>query len=338
MSPKSRPTLTYRWLIWTPFIGVGGGILVGWFFLPFHPGLKDFRIFGAVGAIFSVLISGGSTLGCYLLIRLLPEHGSPGQQARRFFLGWSVVFTACLLLSTWVIRWTLGINMFNRASLGGALLVGLAISGLVMGYQFLSRQIQLSRELALSQARAQSLALRAQLSPHTLFNSLNTVASLIPEQPAQAEEAVRRLSRLLRKILAALEHDQWSLEEEFALLQDLLDTEQARFGERLNFRLELADSMRELRLPPLLLLPLVENSLKHGFRAKVGNCALSIVAKELCIAVKDDGVGRSADAEDGIGLRTVRQRLEAMGGSFHWLPMEQGACCEIRLPRSLPWP
>lgn len=334
MRKMSPPTFSFHWLIGTIVFGIGGGLMVGWIFASFRATLQAILSMGAIGIIFSVVMWGGSILGTRLLMKL-PDRGTPSWLAARFFMGWSVVFCVCMLLASWLIRQLLGINLFTRMTLGVSSLIGLSIAGLVMGYYFLRDQIQISRELALSQARAQSLALKAQLSPHTLFNSLNTVAALIPEQPAQAEEAVRRLSRLLRKILAALEQEHWSLDEEFALLRDLLDMEQSRFGERLSYRLELPEAMRECPLPPLLLLPLVENSLKHGFRAKVGACGLSVVAEGHRIVITDDGVGRSEGAEEGVGLRTVRQRLEAMGGTFAWLPTASGTCCEVRLAERL---
>jgi len=329
------PTLTLSWLGWTLLIGAAGGLAVGWLFFPYSWSVRSFTSYAGTGMIFSIVTWSGSILGCHLLA-LLPDRGSPGHVAGRFFVGWACIFTACLFLAAFLIRHLLGINMFNRANMGVSLLIGLSIAGFIMGFQFLRGQIRISRELALAQARAQALTLRAQLSPHTLFNSLNTVASLIPEQPGLAEESVMRLSRLMRRILAALEQEHWSLEEEFALIRDLLEMEQARFGDRLAFHLELPEADRERPVPPLLLLPLVENSLKHGFRAKVGACRLEVRVDGSRITVVDDGVGLTrndaAGALDGVGLRTVRQRLEAIGGQFQWLPTEVGARCEVRLP------
>jgi signal transduction histidine kinase len=96
--------------------------------------------------------------------------------------------------------------------------------------------------------------------------------------------------------------------------------------------LELHPDEAERVVPPLLLLPLVENALKHAFRPKPGPCALRVEARSGRLQVIDDGVGRAEDAPDGVGLRTVRQRLEAMGATFQWLEVAQGCAVEITWP------
>jgi LytS/YehU family sensor histidine kinase len=175
------------------------------------------------------------------------------------------------------------------------------------------------------------LALKAQLSPHTLFNSLNAIASLIADNPKGAEAAMEHLSGLLRRILQALEQEHWTLAEEFDLVRDLLELEKVRFGDRLGFQLVLPDADAEREIPPLLLLPLVENSLRHGFRPKVGPCHLRMEAQGARILLQDDGVGRIAAAPDGIGLRTVRKRLEASDGALSWPACAVGCAVEVRL-------
>lgn len=140
-----------------------------------------------------------------------------------------------------------------------------------------------------------------------------------------------RLSALLRRILGALERPEWSLREEFQLLEHLLRLEELRFGERLSFDLRLAPAMAETSVQPLLLLPLVENALKHGFRPKVGSCHLRVEAAEGSIQVEDNGVGRAPGSPEGLGIRTVRERLQASGGSLHWPETRQGCVVEVRL-------
>ncbi len=158
------------------------------------------------------------------------------------------------------------------------------------------------------------------------------VAALIPEEPARAEEATLRLSGLLRRILAALEQPLWTLQEEFSLLEDLLALESLRFEGRLSFNLDLEPAMASIPVPPLLLLPLVENSLKHGFRPKVGSCTLRVGAKGGRVLVRDDGAGRDPVAPDGVGLRTVKERLDAHGGGLRWMEAAEGCTVEVRLP------
>jgi LytS/YehU family sensor histidine kinase len=272
----------------------------------------------------------GSILG-YRLILLLPDRGSPTWIATRYFVCWISIFLLSFLVAGFLVKLILGINVFTRMSIGITLLFCLAIGALITAFQLMKEQVQLSRELALAQARAQSLALQAQLSPHTLFNSLNTIAALIPEQPGLAEETVQRLSRLLRRILSALEQDRWTLAEEFDLVRDLLETERVRFGNRMNFSLSLLEDEAARPVPPLILLPLVENSLKHGFRPKVGHCSLDVTASHGRVVICDNGVGLQGKSSEGVGLSNVRQRLEAIGGNLAWLETMEGCSVEVKL-------
>jgi len=324
------PCLNLRWFFLTIVIGFLGGVLIGILYYSNPFSVKSILLSGVIGIVFSVVMWAGSVLG-WRAISKLPRTGTPTWIALRSYLLWGVGFVLSILLAGGIIKLLLGINIFNRHSLFLGSMLGLAISGLIMGYQFLKSEVSLSRELTLAQARAQSLALRAQLSPHTLFNSLNTIAALIPDQPKGAEEAVQHLSRLLRRILSALEQEHWTLADEFALLQDLLQMERLRFGERMNYVLEIEEEEGARSVPPLILLPLVENSLKHGFRPKVGPCSLEVCAEAGRVRITDDGVGRPPSAEEGVGLRNVRQRLEAQGGSLHWLDTVQGCSVEVRL-------
>jgi two-component sensor histidine kinase len=324
------PHLNLRWLLQASLVGLLFGAPISLIFFSHSYSLKSIFISGVIGVIFSVIMWGGSILGWRLMIRL-PNQGTPGWIALRSYLGWGAGFVICVGLAGGLIRLVVGINIFNRYSIGIGTLAGLSISGLMMGYRFLKEEIRLSRELGLVEARSQSLALRAQLSPHTLFNSLNTITALIPEQPGKAEEAVQHLSRLLRHILSALEQEHWTLGDEFALLKDLLEMEHLRFGERLNYVMEINEEEAARLVPPLMLLPLVENSLKHGFRPKVGTCLLKIRAEAGYVRITDDGVGRAPSAEEGVGLRNVRQRLEALGGSLRWIEVPQGCSLEVRL-------
>jgi sensor histidine kinase YesM len=246
---------------------------------------------------------------------------------------WLLGLYALLLgIAIGLVRLSTGVNLLDsRITVLLTGMAGLAASGVIATKETVEHHVQVQRDLAQAEARVSFLSLQAQLQPHTLFNALNTIAALIPEDPRRAEEATERLSSLLRRILGALEHPTWSLREEFQLLEHLLRLEELRFGERLGYQLLLAPAMAEHPIQPLLLLPLVENALKHGFRPRVGPCHLKVEAREGRIRIEDDGVGRSPDAPEGLGLRTVRERLQAAGGSLHWPPVAQGCAVEVRL-------
>jgi LytS/YehU family sensor histidine kinase len=284
-----------------------------------------------IGIIFSVVMWAGFDL-LHTPYARLPRHWSASKVGGFAVLWMLGLYVLLLGLSIGLVRLMTGIDLtVSRITMVFTGLAGLAASAIIATKETVEHHVQAQRDLALAEARVSFLSLQAQLQPHTLFNALNTIAALIPEDPKRAEEATERLSSLLRRILSALEHPSWSLREEFALLEHLLRLEELRFGDRLSYQLQLSPDMDEQAVQPLLLLPLVENALKHGFRPKVGACHLNVVADAGRIRIEDDGVGRQPHAPEGVGLRTVRERLQVTGGSLHWPHTEQGCIVEVRL-------
>jgi two-component sensor histidine kinase len=284
-----------------------------------------------VGVIFSVVMWGGFEL-LHIPFDRIPRHWPPARVGLFAALWMLVTYVLLLGIAVGLVWLTTGINfMLSRLTLVVIGMAGLATTGVITFKEAIKHQVQVERALAQSEARASFLGLQAQLQPHTLFNALNTIAALIPEDPRRAEEATERLSSLLRRILGALEQSTWPLREEFQLLEHLLRLEELRFGDRLGFQIILDPAMADTPVQPLLLLPLVENALKHGFRPKVGSCRLKIEAARGNVRIEDDGVGRSLDAPEGVGIRTVRERLEASGGSLLWPDVTQGCTVEVRL-------
>lgn len=319
----------WRWLLRAASAGFFPSVLIALYFGALAPFVLVRS--GLIGALFAVVIWGGfECTGGWLAKH--PATFSP-MQAALFFLGkWMVLYlilTGAAIFLVWVL---FGVNCVeDRLSAFFTLFIGLVISSLIVSARAIAQLIATARALEQARAQAGFLALKAQLSPHTLFNALNTIAALIPEDPKAAEEAVMRLSALLRRILTALDQERWSLAEEFQLIRDLLRIQHARFGPRLSFKLELPADEAERQIPPLLLLPLVENSLKHGFASKVGPCHLVITAGEGRVRIQDDGVGRDPQAPEGVGTGTVRQRVEAMGGWLAWPRCDQGCVAEVHL-------
>jgi hypothetical protein len=174
------------------------------------------------------------------------------------------------------------------------------------------REERLKRLLTEAELRA----LRAQVDPHFLFNTLNTIADLIGKNPEQAERMTERLAECFRYALAKHSRNFSTLDEELAFARHYLDIEQVRFGDRLRVQLSRGDALGSEAVPSLLLQPLLENAIRHGLAPlREGGC-VSVHAKredghlELCI--EDDGVGMRADSGDGVGLRNVRDRLRTL--------------------------
>jgi two-component system LytT family sensor kinase len=178
-----------------------------------------------------------------------------------------------------------------------------------------------SREAVLVQqvTEAELRALRAQINPHFLFNSLNTIADLIVRDPSRAEAMTLRLASVFRHVLAHSTRTLTTLRDEFDFVRTYLHIEEARFGDRLTMQVELDAAIAGVAIPSLILQPLVENALKHGLGPKPGPGRLWIIARaengRVQVTVEDDGLGLSTGAREGqagMGLANVRERLKTL--------------------------
>jgi two-component system LytT family sensor kinase len=167
---------------------------------------------------------------------------------------------------------------------------------------------------------AELKALRTQVDPHFLFNTLNTIADLISENPGQAERMTVRLAECFRYALATHSRDFSTLDEELNFARHYLDIEQVRFGERLHVQLSRGDAKGNEAIPSLLLQPLLENAIRHGLAPVREGGRVTVSAQmegeRLRLRVEDDGVGLSPGyaSREGIGLRNVRERLHTLYG------------------------
>src|SRR5690242_17972399 len=164
---------------------------------------------------------------------------------------------------------------------------------------------------------AELRALRAQVNPHFLFNSLNTIADLIVRDPPRAEIMTLRLATVFRHVLAHSSRPLTSIRDEMEFLRTYLQIEEARFGDRLHVEIDVAPEAAGEQIPSLILQPLVENALKHGLGPKPGRGQLRISAEladeRIRLRVEDDGVGlESHGTPPGLGLSNVAERLRAL--------------------------
>lgn len=188
------------------------------------------------------------------------------------------------------------------------------------------REAQASR-LAAQLAEARLGALRMQLNPHFLFNSLNAVTVLVREQnTAAASRMLELLSDVLRQALGTDQPQEIPLREELNFSERYLAIEQVRFSDRLRVEWSIDDRARNALVPGFILQPLVENAIKHGIvrRADAGRLEIAarVVGGHLELAIRDDGVGMSANQAEGVGLRNTRERLRTMYGDDASLHIE----------------
>ena len=166
-------------------------------------------------------------------------------------------------------------------------------------------------------AGAETAALRAQLQPHFLFNTLNAISALVPLDPVASQRLIARLGDLLRLSIDQHRSQQNALADELDFTDTYLAIEQARLGDRLRIVRDIAPDMRSVQVPALLLQPLAENAVRHGIASSIKGGTLTIEAKPagdmMRIRIADDGKGAGA-IEEGVGLGNARLRLRQLYG------------------------
>ncbi|HEY7530355.1 MAG TPA: histidine kinase [Gemmatimonadota bacterium] len=234
-----------------------------------------------------------------------------------------------------VASWAFGFSIFWY--------VAVAAFSHAMDYRLLLRDGELrAARLETRLARAQLDVLRLQLQPHFLFNTLHSISALVNEDPPGADRMLHRLRELLRLSLEGGERQEVALREELAFLEAYLDIERTRFEDRLQLEVEVDPEALDVRVPSLLLQPLVENAIRHGLGSRAGTGRISVRARtdagQLRIEVADDGRGLPPGGlpREGVGLGNTRARLAQLYGGAHRFqvhePPEGGLTVTIDLP------
>jgi signal transduction histidine kinase len=220
-----------------------------------------------------------------------------------------------------------------------------AVLGCVYAFTYFlaarEREAQRAR-LAAQLAEAKLGALRMQLNPHFLFNSLNAIAVLVRDQQTRdASRMLELLAGVLRQVLHAETRQEVALEEELRFVEQYLAIEQVRFSDRLQVRWSVDPAVRDALVPELILQPLVENAIRHGVAKRTELGTIEIAARvsegDLVLSVQDDGPGYSPENGDaGVGLANTRARLETLFGDAGRLQLARGesggTLATVRLP------
>jgi hypothetical protein len=176
------------------------------------------------------------------------------------------------------------------------------------------------QEQQLQKVAAELTAMKLQISPHFLFNTLNNIRWLVRSKSDYAEEAVLKLSHLLRYILYQIEADRVDLEKEINHLTDFVELQKMRIVNRDAIAYSVQGDLKDKQIVPLLLLPLAENFFKHGdFTGDWQNEILISVSGSQLLFKTSNRIGQTADHENGIGLNNVRRRLELHYPDRHFL-------------------
>jgi len=314
-------------LAWMPLAALYGVVLAT------RPGVDPLSaFFGAVWSVGTAAILGLPAWWASTRIRY-----ARGTRIR-FFLLHALLCVAYTGLMTGEIAYSIktrapaaDYQQFMKQALGWQLLYGMALYGLVVG---ISYAVQAARRLHDEQrraARAEALrvdaelrALRAQLNPHFLFNTLHSITALVRLDPSSGERALEQFAALLRYVLDVNRErsEEVPLEEEMGFVRTYLALERLRLGDRLHVREEIDPDALECLVLAFSLQPLVENAIKHGIAPRAGGGTLRVAATlandQLVLEVADDGAGadsvRVGEAA-GVGLTAVRQRLETRWGT-----------------------
>ena len=239
------------------------------------------------------------------------------------------------------------LNVDIRFLEDAAAMIGGRIEALLADQERSERAARETKLLQLA-AEAELKALRAQINPHFLFNSLNTIADLIVTDPAKAETVTILLSRkVFRHVLLYSDRQMTAVSEEIDFLRTYLRIEEVRFGERLSVRMDMDPQVAGARVPSLILQPVVENAIKHGLAPKVGPGRLNIRAGREGRFIKlevneDDGVGVTETSTSpqhgrrGVGLKIITERLKTLYSAGATLKFESAAAFGSRVTILIP--
>jgi hypothetical protein len=314
--------LTVYLLAWVPIAGM----------LVYLLGLSGHLTYGEAAAIV-IPLAGFDAFIClspWYLCRTLPPRASGAFKLLFNLLGAALASGLLLViagkgLALVLVRWWPRIDThFSHPHLLPLVFsVGVLMYLLAIALHYVLLSVEESQQAATRESEALVLAreaelraLRAQINPHFLFNSLNSISALTTVDPSRAREMCILLSDFLRKTLSAGDQDTITLADEVALIRTYLAVEQIRFGARLAFDIDVDETCNRCLLPPLLLQPLIENAIKHGVSGLTEGGVIGVRARAnerfLRLTVENNfDTGYRALRRSGIGLANVRSRLEA---------------------------
>jgi two-component system, LytTR family, sensor kinase len=321
-------------LFW--LLQIGGWLAVGVLLVIVRAGVVPLEFMAGVKLVFSML-GFLLTLGLRAVYRRLLRRGAGLPTVIAASVAgagiaavlWTVPYNLFLAVA---VRWYLGVPYpmgAARQVLDGAVqhtFMMLAWSVLYFGIRYYQR-MQEAREVALlAEAelhRAELQALRYQLNPHFLFNTLNSVATLVYRNPEAAAQMLGRLTGFLRRTLEGDGAPLTTLDRELEFVKQYLSIEKTRFGDRLSLEIDADPAVRGAMVPTLILQPLVENAIHHAVAVREEGDGRILVraqrgaADTLHIAIIDNGAGVSAGSREGghgIGLANMRRRLQQIYG------------------------
>jgi sensor histidine kinase YesM len=224
-----------------------------------------------------------------------------------------------------------------------AILIGIR----VVEYQHKNKLSELRfTQLQAQLAQSHLNALKSQLHPHFLFNTLNTISTLILKaDDSEAERMLSLLNNFLKTTLFQSERQEITLEEELRFVKDYLEIEKVRFSDKLEVKEDVARETLQAQVPNLLLQPIIENAIYHGIAPKTSNGIIRISVKkeggQLLISVEDNGPGltltKKRKFKEGVGLKITKERLDHLFGTDHLFELENLVSGGVKVTISIPF-
>ena len=297
--------------VWV-FIGV---VLAGLLRMPETLSWRDALIIAEPLCLFYAFVC----LTPWYMCRQLPARSSNSLKLVANHIGAAVLATAIWIEMARLIAYVLDLTARLRPEIPQLVIVGLMLYTLSVALHYMLLAVEHSREAEVQARDAELRALKAQINPHFLFNSLNSITALTTVDPARAREMCIRLSDFLRNTLGLGEKESIPWRDELQLARTYLEVEQVRFGARLRVEMNVDEACSDCMVPPLVLQPLIENAVKHGIATLVDGGTIKVVGRvndgQLKVSVEN---GFDPDSPSprrhGLGLRNVRSRLETRFG------------------------
>ena len=245
---------------------------------------------------------------------------------------------------TFVDTWTTTL-VFQALTFLIAYALILTVTYLIDARESIARQMAETARLNEELTRAQLAALRGQMEPHFIYNTLNSIAGLVRDHKGVAAvNMIVGLSEFLRRSSEDSHRSQVTLAEEVEYLQRYLDIQKVRFGERLQVSVEIPTELLRARVPNLLLQPLVENAIKHGISKRIVGGTVRVAGAcnqgNLCLSVYNDGPTLLADwqaTRTGVGIGNLRTRLQILHGNESGLQLRRADAGGVEVLVTLPF-
>lgn len=316
---KNKNYLITFFVLWLAIIGIHTGIILFLYQIEWRISLTDAVIFNTTFAILGYNL-------WYVIRFSLREKKSAFDLVTNHLMLSVVIIAAWLVTSYFTMRSFYGIDESYMQFLNDSL-VWRTITGIffylffvlfyyvIIYYEDLQDKLNVEAELQNLVKEAELNALKSQINPHFLFNSLNSISSLTITNPEAAQEMIVKLSDFLRYSLSHDKDEKASLREEIENLNRYLDIEKIRFGKRLNFRSDILDDCYDFDIPNMILQPLIENSIKHG----VYNSTEEVLVELKCtsndhyfiVEIRNEYDPEAVKKKgQGIGLLNIKKRLQ----------------------------